>query len=110
MDGRELLKVVEKRERLGEDVETEGEGQGQEQGVKRRATSPEQGAPFPSSSPLISSQDVDQVALSNVRESGQQSALVTFIRVGEKKTTVENQVQKLLALKFRQWLTFAPQG
>ena len=29
--------------------------------------------------------DVDQVALNNVRESGQQSALVTFIRVGEKQ-------------------------
>ena len=29
--------------------------------------------------------DVDQVALNNVRESGQQSALVTFIRVEEKQ-------------------------
>ena len=53
--------------------------------------------------------DVDQVALNNVQESGQQSALVTFIRVGEKDPAVENQVQTL-ALKFRQWLTVAPQG
>ena len=43
--------MVEKRERLGEDVETEGEEQGQEQGVKRRATSQEQVALAPSSSP-----------------------------------------------------------
>ena len=94
---------------MSEDVRTEGEDQGQEQGVKSWATSQEQVALAPSSSLLISLQDVDQVALSNVRESGQQSALVTFIMGGEKKTTVENQVQKL-ALKFRQWLTFAPQG
>ena len=52
---------------------------------------------------------VDQVALNNVQESGQQSALVTFIRVGEKEPAVENQVQTL-DLKFRQWLTIAPQG
>ena len=36
--------------------------------------------------------NVDQAALANILDSGQQSARVTFVRVGEEGATIENQV------------------
>ena len=36
--------------------------------------------------------NVDQSALANILDSGQQSARVTFVRVGEEGATIENQV------------------